>query len=165
MRIMIHNDMVIVMVKLCITSTGPTLDSPVDPRFGRCAYFIFVDSETLAFEAVPNEAAVSAGGAGIRASQFVASKGANVVITGSVGPNAFPALQSSGIQILLHTGGTVQQVIDQYNQGTLSSAPGAGPSYMPSGGGYGGGYGGGMGMGRGGGYGRGGGRGRGGGGW
>ncbi|MHA1771116.1 MAG: NifB/NifX family molybdenum-iron cluster-binding protein [Candidatus Thorarchaeota archaeon] len=156
------------MAKLCITSTGPTLDAPVDPRFGRCAYFIFVDSDTLAFEAVPNEAAMSAGGAGIRASQYVASKGVDVVITGSVGPNAFPALQSSGIQILLHTGGTVQQAIEQYNQGSLSSPSGAGPTYMPSGTGMGmgmgrgGGYGrgGGRGMGRGGGYGRGGGRGR-----
>ncbi|MCF2137236.1 MAG: NifB/NifX family molybdenum-iron cluster-binding protein [Candidatus Thorarchaeota archaeon] len=141
------------MAKLCITSTGPTLDAPVDPRFGRCAYFIFVDSDTLAFEAVPNEAAMSAGGAGVRASQYVASKGVNVVITGSVGPNAFPALQSSGIQILLNTGGTVQQAIEQYNRGALSPPSGAGPTYMPSGTGMG------MGMGRGGGYGRGGGRG------
>ncbi len=154
--------MVMTMAKLCITSTGPTLDSPVDPRFGRCAYFIFADSETLAFEAVPNDAAMASGGAGIRASQTVASRGVDVVITGSVGPNAFPALQDAGIQILTHNGGTVKQVIDQYKQGSLNAAASAGPSHMAYGGmGMGMGRGGGRGMGRGGGrgMGRGGGRG------
>ncbi|HDD67076.1 MAG TPA: dinitrogenase iron-molybdenum cofactor biosynthesis protein, partial [Candidatus Thorarchaeota archaeon] len=131
------------MTRLCITSTGPTLDSQLDPRFGRCAYFIFVDSETLQFDAIPNDAAMAAGGAGIRAAQTVVSRGAEVVITGSVGPNAFPALQNSGIRILTTVGGTVRDAIERYRQGSLVDAASAGPAYAGAG------YGMGRGMGRG----------------
>jgi len=41
-------------MKICVTSTGPTMDASVDPRFGRCQYFVFVDSETMEHEAMPN---------------------------------------------------------------------------------------------------------------
>ncbi len=144
------------MTKICVTSTGPTLESQVDPRFGRCQYFVIVDPETMQFDAIPNDAASAAGGAGIRAAQTVSSYGVNVVITGSVGPNAYPALQSAGIRIMTSTIGTVEEVVERYKQGTLTEIAGAGLSHL------------GMGGGRGGGFGRGGGRGRGrgrGGGW
>ena len=41
-------------MKICVTSTGPSLDAPVDPRFGRCQYFMIVDSETMEYEAMQN---------------------------------------------------------------------------------------------------------------
>ncbi len=163
------------LTKICVTSTGPTLESTVDPRFGRCAYFIIADTETLAFEAISNEAAMASGGAGIRAAQMVASFNVEAVLTGSAGPNAFPALQASGIKVLVGVSGTVQSVIESYKTGNLEELTIAGPSDVGKGQGGiggGGGYGRGGGMGRGGGggggyggggggYGRGGGRGRG----
>jgi predicted Fe-Mo cluster-binding NifX family protein len=153
------------MTKICVTSSGPTLESAVDPRFGRCAYFIIVDSETLAFEAISNDAATASGGAGIRAAQTVAAQNVEAVLTGSVGPNAFPALQDSNIKILSGVSGTVRSVVENYGSGTFEELKTPGPANVGRGQGgpgrgLGMGRGGGMGMGRGGGAGRGSGRGR-----
>jgi predicted Fe-Mo cluster-binding NifX family protein len=142
------------MTKICITSSGPTLDSMVDPRFGRCAYFIIADPETYAFEAVSNEAAMASGGAGIRAAQTVASIDVDAVLTGSVGPNAFPALQDAGIKILSGVSGTVRTAIENYNKSGFQELTTPGPSNVGKGQGgpgrgLGMGYGYGMGMGRG----------------
>ena len=38
-------------MRLCISSSGSDISSAVDPRFGRCQYFLFVDTETLDVEA------------------------------------------------------------------------------------------------------------------
>jgi predicted Fe-Mo cluster-binding NifX family protein len=106
-------------VKICVTSSGNTLDAPVDPRFGRTAYFIVVDSETMSFEAVSNTATGAMSGAGIQAAQTIASKGVNVIITGNVGPNAFQALASAGVKIVVGAYGTVREVIEKYKRGEL----------------------------------------------
>ena len=144
------------MTKICVTSTGPTLESIIDPRFGRCAYFIIADTATFAFEAIPNEAARASGGAGVRAAQTVAAQNVEAVLTGSVGPNAYPALQDSGIRILVGTTGTVKNAIESYTGGVLEELATPGPANVgkgQGGPGRGMGRGGGMGMGRGGGYG------------
>ena len=106
-------------MKICVTSSGNTLDAPVDPRFGRTAYFIVVDSETMSFEAVSNTATGAMSGAGIQAAQTIASKGVNVIITGNVGPNAFQALASAGVKIVVGAYGTVREVIEKYKRGEL----------------------------------------------
>jgi predicted Fe-Mo cluster-binding NifX family protein len=148
------------MTRICITSTGPTLESPVDPRFGRCAYFIIADPQTYDFEAVSNEAAMVSGGAGIRAAQIVVSKNVESVLTGSVGPNAFPALENAGIKILAGVSGTVKTAIENYKTDNLDELKTPGPSNVGKGQGgpgrgLGMGYGAGMGLGRGAGGGRG----------
>jgi len=106
-------------MKICVSSTANSLDAPVDPRFGRCPYFIIVDSETMQFEAVPNVAFDAMGGAGIQAAQTIVSKGAKVLITGNVGPNAFQALSAAGIQIITGAYGTVREVVEKYKRGEL----------------------------------------------
>ena len=106
-------------MKICVTATANNLDAQVDPRFGRCPYFVIVDSLTMEFEAVANIASGSMSGAGIRAAQTVASKGVKVLITGNVGPNAFQALSASGIKIVTGAFGTVREVIEKYNKGEL----------------------------------------------
>lgn len=127
-------------MKICVTAAGNTLEAPVDPRFGRAAYFIIVDSETMGFEVVPNTAASVMSGAGIQASQTIAKKGVNVIITGNVGPNAFQALASAGIRIVVGAYGTVREVIEKYKRGELRE------THTPTVGGH---FGRGMGMGRG----------------
>jgi len=106
-------------MKICVTAIADNLDAQVDPRFGRCPYFIIVDSETMKFEAIPNGASSAVGGAGIRAAQTVASTGAKVLITGNVGPNAFEALSAAGIKILTDASGTAKEVIGKYKRGDL----------------------------------------------
>jgi len=131
-------------VKICVTAAGNTLDAPVDPRVGRAAYFIIVDSGTLAFEAVPNTATGAMHGAGIQAAQTIASKGVSVLITGNVGPNAFQALASAGIKIVVGASGTIREVVEKYKRGELRET-----SASTVGGHFGRGRGAGMGMGRG----------------
>ena len=106
-------------MKIAVSSTGETLDSQVDRRFGRCPYFLIVDSETESFEAVTNVAADATGGAGIQAAQSIASKGVAVVITGNVGPNAFDALNASNIKVITDASGTIKDVIDNFKNGDL----------------------------------------------
>jgi predicted Fe-Mo cluster-binding NifX family protein len=106
-------------VKICVTSSGNTLDALVDPRFGRAAYLTIVDSESMAFEAVPNAAAGAMGGAGIQAAQTLANRGVSVLITGNVGPNAFQALKSSGVKIVVGASGTIREVIEKFKRGEL----------------------------------------------
>lgn len=95
------------------------LDAPIDPRFGRCPYFVIVDSETMKFEAISNVAAGARGGAGIQAAQNVAGREVEVLITGNVGPNAFQALSTTGIKIVTGAFGTVREVIERYKRGEL----------------------------------------------
>jgi len=106
-------------MKICVSSTGNTLDAPVDPRFGRCRDFLIVDSETMQFEAVPNIASGAMGGAGIQAAQMIAGKGVRALITGNVGPNAFQALSAAGIEIVTGASGTVREVVEKYKRGEL----------------------------------------------
>jgi predicted Fe-Mo cluster-binding NifX family protein len=127
-------------MRICVSAQANSLDASVDPRFGRCPYFIIVDSETLQFEAVPNSASGAVGGAGIQAVQIIASKGAKVVITGNVGPNAFQALSAAGIKILTGAYGTVREVVEKYRRGEFkeTSSPTVGGHFgMGMGGGRG----------------------------
>lgn len=109
-------------MKLCITSEGQDLASKVDTRFGRCQYFLIVDTDTLKFEAVENPNLESTGGAGIQSAQLVASKQAKAVVTGNVGPNAFQTLTAAGIEVFTGASGTVREAIDKYKQGGFKAA-------------------------------------------
>jgi predicted Fe-Mo cluster-binding NifX family protein len=111
-------------MKVCMTSTGNNLDSAVDPRFGRCAFFILADPESLEFKALANPYAAAAGGAGIQSAQLVAKEGAEAVVTGNVGPNAFQTLSSLGLKIYAGATGTVKEAIQQYKQGKFKEMTG-----------------------------------------
>ncbi|NLS79672.1 MAG: dinitrogenase iron-molybdenum cofactor biosynthesis protein, partial [Chloroflexi bacterium] len=76
-------------MKIAISADGPNLEAQASPIFGRTASFILVDTDTLAWEALDNAAIGAAGGAGIQSAQFVIQRGAQAVVSGSVGPNAF----------------------------------------------------------------------------
>ena len=111
-------------MKIVISATGPTMDSEVDPRFGRCRYFIIVDPETMRFEAVDNASAAASGGAGISAAQAVVGKGIDVVLTGDCGPKAYQALTAAGIKVVTGASRKVQDVIAGYKQGDYTTFPG-----------------------------------------
>lgn len=113
-------------MKICITSKGVDLDAEVDPRFGRCAYFLFVDTDSLAFEAVENPNLDAAGGAGIQSGQLVAGKGVSAVLTGNVGPNAFETLKGAGIDVVTGMSGKARKAVETYKLGKIS--PTQGPS-------------------------------------
>lgn len=138
-------------MRIAVTAMGPSLDDQVEGRFGRAPYYLFVDPETMGVEAVGNPNVAAGGGAGIQAAQLVSDRGANVVLTGNCGPNAFRVFGAAGIRIIVGVGGTVRQAVQQFRAGTLRPADQANvPSHYGMGGG---GQGRGMGMGRGGGMG------------
>ncbi|MCK4414457.1 MAG: DUF5320 family protein [Candidatus Eisenbacteria sp.] len=151
-------------MKIAVTSTGSTLDDQVEMRFGRCAYFLIIDPDTLEFEAIPNPNIAVGGGAGIQSAQLMANKDVSVVLTGNCGPNAFETFGAAGIQVITGVSGQVRQAVQQYKSGTLGSASSpsvqshfgdgmrgemGGGRGMGRGMGMGGGMGGGKGMGRG----------------
>lgn len=108
-------------MKIAVTATEPSLDASVDPRFGRCAYFVIVDAEQGTFEALENTNAALGGGAGIQSGQMIAAAGAQVVLTGNCGPNAVSTLSAAGIQIVPGCSGTVREVVEQYKSGQLQA--------------------------------------------
>jgi predicted Fe-Mo cluster-binding NifX family protein len=151
-------------MKIAITATGDTLDAEVEPRFGRCPYFVIADPDTMEFEVISNLSATEPGGAGIAAAQTIASKGISSVLTGNCGPNAYQVLSSANIQVITGVSGKVKDAIEDFKSGKLNTSTQANVSdHFGMGGllGTGGSFGMGRGMGRGHGMGRGMGRGRG----
>jgi predicted Fe-Mo cluster-binding NifX family protein len=108
-------------MKIAVSSDGKNLDSQIDPRFGRCRYFLIAETEDMSFEACENENASLGGGAGIQSAQFVVSRGANDVITGNCGPNALRTLNAAGVKVFLGQGGTVKEALQRYKNGELSA--------------------------------------------
>lgn len=113
-------------MKIAITSTGRTLDAEVDGRFGRAKFFLIVDTETESTKVVDNEQNLSAAqGAGIQAAETVVNEGAEVLITGHCGPNAFRTLQAADVKIIIGAQGTVSQMLEKFKKGELEIAQGA----------------------------------------
>ncbi|MFH1746566.1 MAG: NifB/NifX family molybdenum-iron cluster-binding protein [Planctomycetota bacterium] len=141
-------------MKIAITAVEPRLDAEVDPRFGRCPYFVIVETDDMSFSGVNNTSQELGQGAGIQSAQLVADQGVRFVLTGNCGPNAHQTLSAAGIGVIVGCVGTVQSVVEQFKAGQLQpvdqpSVPGHSGMGRPAGPGGGMGGGGGRGMGRG----------------
>jgi predicted Fe-Mo cluster-binding NifX family protein len=112
-------------MKILITAEGNDLNAPTSPRFGRCPTYVFVDTETMAFEAVSNPAVSAPGGAGIQAAQFVIEQGAQAVLTGNIGPNAADVFKAGGVQVYLNDTSTVRAAVEAFTAGQLQLSQGA----------------------------------------
>jgi predicted Fe-Mo cluster-binding NifX family protein len=107
-------------MKIVLTTVSPNLDAEVDPRFGRGANLLVVDTDTLEWKGHTNPGAHASGGAGIQAAQFVADQSAQAAISGDFGPNAFEALQAAGIAMYLYGDcHTVREAIERFKAGQL----------------------------------------------
>ena len=113
-------------MKIAISSVGDTLDSAVDPRFGRAAKFILVDTDTGEHQAIDNAKNLNAAqGAGIQAAETVSRHGAEYLITGHCGPNAFRALEAAGIKVIVGAEGTVAEAVEKLKAGDVRPSDGA----------------------------------------
>lgn len=153
-------------MRIAVTAENPNLDSAVDPRLGRCPYFVILNSDDMSFDALANPHRDRQGGAGIQVAKLMAERGVQAVLTGSCGPNAVDALNAAQIRFVNGTTGTVRQAVEALLQGqgagagnpppsTISTAPSPETSRGPARSGHGwgrgqrGGGGGGMGRGMG----------------
>ena len=109
-------------MKIAITATAPNLDADIDPRFGRCQYFIIADSDTMKFEVLENSGATAGGGAGIATAQTLAGKSIEAVLTGNCGPNAYDVLAAAGIKVVTGVSGKVRDAIQSYKSGKLQAS-------------------------------------------
>lgn len=113
-------------MKIAITSKGHDLDSEVDPRFGRAACILVVDTDTLEFEVIDNTKNVNAfKGAGIQAAAGISEKEAKVLLTGFCGPNAFTALEAADIKVVNDTKGTIRDAVQAFKDGKFTYADNA----------------------------------------
>jgi len=101
-------------MKIAVSSMGGSLSAQVDPRFGRCAYFVIVDSDTMKLFAFSNPASELSGGAGPAAAREIVKNGVKVLLTGNVGSNAQLALQTGGVEIVTGINGTVKEAVESY---------------------------------------------------
>jgi predicted Fe-Mo cluster-binding NifX family protein len=137
-------------MRIVVSAQGENLEALASPVFGRCPAYVFVDTETMEAEAVANPAMAEGGGAGIQAAQFVVSQGAQAVLTGNLGPNAYDVLEAAGVAGYLVPAGTVREAVKAYKAGQLQPMMGANvAAHAGMGGGMGFGRGQGRGMGRG----------------
>jgi predicted Fe-Mo cluster-binding NifX family protein len=107
-------------VKVCITAQATGLEAPVEPRFARAPFFVFVDTETGETHSVANALCTGHGGVGPRVVQFIAEYGAEALVTGRLGENADKALRAARIpayETTLDT--TVGEALDAFRRQAL----------------------------------------------
>ena len=110
-------------MKVAVTATGTTLESDVDPRFGRARRFLVVDTDSRDVQVIENaEGAKAMSGAGVQAAQRIAESGAEVLITGHCGPNAFRALGAAGVSVYVGASGSVEHALEELESGRLKEA-------------------------------------------
>ncbi|ODA39512.1 NifB/NifX family molybdenum-iron cluster-binding protein [Desulfosporosinus sp. BG] len=119
-------------MRIAISTGGCGLDKFVDDRFGRCPYFVFCDSEDpqSTAEYKDNPALSGTGGAGIAAAEYMAKEKVEVLITGSLGPNALRVI--NGANIPAYTASedmTLSEAILAWKEGRLTQITEAGAAH------------------------------------
>ncbi len=116
-------------MKICISSSGKSAESILDPRFGRASYFVMADTDTMECEVIENVAAASGGGAGITSGQMMVDKDVTAVITGNMGPNAMDVLKAANIAIYRGESIPVNENIEKFKKGLLEKIDTTVPSH------------------------------------
>jgi len=116
-------------MKVAVSSLGRTMNDTLDTRFGRAAYFLFVDSDTMSFEVINNASQSQCGGAGIAVAQLMIDHDVEAVITGQIGPNAMDVFKSTGILLYQGVRQSVLENINAFNANALERISGSGPAH------------------------------------
>jgi predicted Fe-Mo cluster-binding NifX family protein len=113
-------------MKIAFSTTGETLESPLDARFGRAPKFLVYDLDSETFAVIDNRQNVDAvQGAGIQSAETVARLGVKSIVTGHCGPKAFRALLAAGVRIYTTNAPTVAAALEHYRSGKLTEAKAA----------------------------------------
>ena len=111
-------------MKIAVTAKGTRLDDRVDPRFGRCPFYVIVETRTMSAEALENPNRTLADGAGVRSARLMEESGVKAVLTGHCGPDAFEALDAAGIGVIVGAGGRIRDTMEQLRSGALAAETG-----------------------------------------
>ena len=109
-------------MKLALTVNNQAENPILDRRFGRCPYFLIVDTETQKRTFLSNPGLVSERGAGTQAAQYLVNENVEVIICGDFGPNAYSVLDAAGIQMYTASEGKVDSIIADFHTGKLRRA-------------------------------------------
>jgi len=110
-------------MKIAFTTSGDSLDSPLNSTFGRAPKFLIYDLESDEFTVIDNKQNLNAAqGAGIQAAQTIAGSGAQCLVSGHCGPKAFRVFSVAGIKVFYSDAPTIAVALEQYRSGRLSEA-------------------------------------------
>ncbi|MDD8026093.1 MAG: NifB/NifX family molybdenum-iron cluster-binding protein [Acidobacteriota bacterium] len=110
-------------MKIAFSTSGETLDSPLDARFGRAPKFLVYDLNRETFEVIDNQQNLNATqGAGIQSAETVVRLGAKSLVTGHCGPKAFRVLLAAGVKVYSTDAPTVAAALELYRSGKLTEA-------------------------------------------
>jgi predicted Fe-Mo cluster-binding NifX family protein len=103
-------------MKICVTVSEGSLDAEIEEEFGHSPLFICVDPETMVFTVHDNVLQETDVGYGIQTAENLIKLGADVVITGFIGPHGVKKLTSKNIRVVADEEGTVREAIERYNR-------------------------------------------------
>lgn len=107
-------------MRVGVSASGGDLTARVDDRFGRCPWFLVVDTDSLEFDALENSHVEEEMGAGMAAAKDLIDKHIDAVISGQMGPRAYEVLKALNIDIFLVPGGiTVKDALERLKRGEL----------------------------------------------
>ncbi|MGB3908396.1 MAG: NifB/NifX family molybdenum-iron cluster-binding protein [Methanomethylovorans sp.] len=100
---------------ICVTTKDNGPEAKIDPHFGRCAYFMFVDTDSMQeHEFVKNPYAAESQGAGVKAAQYITDHGADVLISGNPGPHATSVMETAGIKIVKYPEMSAMEAVQKF---------------------------------------------------
>ncbi|HUV24878.1 MAG TPA: NifB/NifX family molybdenum-iron cluster-binding protein [Methanomassiliicoccales archaeon] len=103
-------------MRIAVSAEEPTLDSEIGEDLGHSPYFLVVDTETMEFKAVENEAASWDMGAGMKAADIVISLGAEALITGAIGMHGYSKLSQAKIMVASEEEGKIRDLIEVFKR-------------------------------------------------
>lgn len=106
-------------MKILISTNNNSDTAVLDSRFGRCPYFYIIDTLTNEKSFVKNQGSLASGGAGIKAAEQVINEKIDILITGSLGPNAFKLIKKASIIAFKSNEDSIQTVINNFNENKL----------------------------------------------
>jgi len=109
-------------MEIVVTAKKPNLDAEIDPHFGHCQYFVFIDLEMMTYCTIENTSALTSGGDDISAAHKIIGMGVKAVLTGNCGPNTHQVLLAAGVQVFTGISGNVINAIADYMSGRLKPA-------------------------------------------
>lgn len=105
-------------MKVAISADGKNEKANVDERFGRCPYFVIVDTNEMEFESIENEHADESHGVAPQVVQSLSKMDIEAVITENIGPNGYQTLQSADIKAYKGSG-KISKAVERLKEGEL----------------------------------------------